>query len=105
MQQCESPSPYTQRRAHAGRPTLKCFLCKRGGHIAKYCWAANNIKIRSLHPKTTPGRYEVYSVRWGNPRHKVHNTQLRQGSHCYDKGEEPHVHSNIARGGNNGSSP
>lgn len=26
IQQCESPSPYAQRRAYAGRPALKCFF-------------------------------------------------------------------------------
>lgn len=29
MQQCESSSPYAQRRANAGRPALKCFVCKK----------------------------------------------------------------------------
>ncbi|PIO09813.1 hypothetical protein AB205_0039880 [Aquarana catesbeiana] len=77
VQQCDFPLPYAQRRAYTERPALKCFLCKRGGHIAKYCWAANNgIKRRSQYPKTTPRHYEVYSARWGsNPKYGGHSNQ------------------------------
>lgn len=78
QQKCKFSSPYTQRKVYAKKTTLKCLVCKREGHIARFCVMANNndIQKRLYYPKTMPRRYEVYSVRWcSNLRYRGHNNQ------------------------------
>lgn len=79
MQQCESPLPYAQRGAYAGRPALKCFACKKWGHVARYCLVSNNNMQRNLSTlKLQQGIYEVYSARWSsNLRHRGHSSQTQ----------------------------
>ena len=59
--QCVYPSSYAQRKQ-----VFKCSLCRRKGHMAKYCWSVSDRKSHNF--KTSPRRYEVYSVRRSNHR-------------------------------------
>lgn len=67
----QSELPCAQVRAWSTRPALRCFACKRIGHIARYCVVANgNMRRSSKYPRTASRKTEVYSPRWGSfPRH------------------------------------
>lgn len=76
MQQCESPSPYAQRRAYAGRPALKCFVKRGVTSLGIVWWLRMICKENTL--KLHQGIMKFILRDGGsNPRGRGHSNQIR----------------------------